>query len=213
MSDKTDNRTATQRIEDLEKVVTILYQSIGQSTAGLKNLASDMSLVKDALKILNKKTEAIIQLASESTGITVDGVSNAIVKMNVEELGAQVAGYVSSGHLTASEEVADDSYLVCEEFNAENVVVNPRVQFRLDSQDQATRDSFKGKKAGDTVSFGENKLGAKILEIYALTEPKASEALAPETAPTEATADTTITEAPPDTASTEDNLTQEASAS
>ena len=36
-------------------------------------------------------------------------------------------------------------------------------------------DALKDKKAGDTVAFGENKFSAKILEIYAIVEPKAEE--------------------------------------
>ena len=149
MSDNTDKRTATQRIEDLEKVVTMLYQATAQSKNALENLLrsqGDMALVKDALKLLNKKTEAIIQCATPETGITVQAVSALVVKMNVEDLTAQVAGFVASGHLTAADEVAADSYLVCEELAADGTQVNPRIQFRLDSQDASTQEAFKGKK-------------------------------------------------------------------
>ena len=150
MSDNTDKRTATQRIEDLEKVVTMLYQATAQSKNALENLLrsqGDMALVKDALKLLNKKTEAIIQSAAPETGITVQAVSALVVKMNVEDLTAQVAGFVASGHLTAADEVAADSYLVCEELAADGTQVNPRIQFRLDSQDASTQEAFRGKKA------------------------------------------------------------------
>lgn len=179
MSENKDNRTATQRIEDLEKVVTMLYQATQQSVASLQSLGamqSDMGLVKDALKLLNKKTEAIIQTATAETGITAASVSALVVKMNVEDLTAQVAGYVANGHLAPTEEVAANSYLVAEEYAADGTLANPRIQFRLDSQDQATQDALKGKKAGDSVSFGDGKLSAKILEVYSLVEPKAPEA-------------------------------------
>jgi hypothetical protein len=188
-----DTRTATQKIEDLEKVVTMLYQATAQNKNVLENLLkaqSDMALVKDALKLLNKKTEAIVQVANPETGITVASVSALVTKMNVEDLTAQVAGYVANGHLVAADEVTDNSYLVAEENNLDGVLVNPRIQFRLDSQDKATQDVLKGKKAGDTVSFGENKFTAKILEVYTIVEPKAAEATpvleavpAPEAAP------------------------------
>ena len=180
-----DTRTATQKIEDLEKVVTMLYQATAEIKQGLEYLMKsqgDMALVKDALKLLNKKTEAIIQVAAPETGITVDAVSALVIKMNVDDLIAQVAGFVKNGHLAPADEVADNSYLVCEEANAEGAVVNPRIQFPLNSQDQETKEALKGKKAGDTVNFGENKLTAKILEIYSLVEPKAAEA-APAEAP------------------------------
>ena len=186
MSENTDKRNATQKIEDLEKVVTVLYQAVSQMKPALENLMrsqGDMALVKDALKLLNKKTEAIIQVAAPETGITVSAVSTLVVKMNVDDLTAQVAGYVANGHLVAGDEVADNSYLVCEESNADGTLANPRIQFRLDSQDKATADALRGKKAGDVVSFGENRFNAKILEVYTLAEPKAPEAA---TAPQEA---------------------------
>jgi hypothetical protein len=192
-----DKRTATQKIEDLEKVVTMLYQSTAQIKNAVENLIksqAEMGLVKDALKLLNKKTEDIIQSAAPETGISVASVSNLVISMNVEDLKAQVAGYVASGHLGAADEVADNTYLVCEEYNADGTVANPRIQFRLDSQDQATGELLKGKKVGDTISFGENKFAAKILELYTLLEPKAPEAAA-EVAPAE-TAEVTAETAP-----------------
>ena len=172
----TDNRTATQKIEDLEKVVTILYQAVGQmknATEHLLKSQGDMALVKDALKLLNKKTEAIIQVAKPETGITVASVSTLVIKMNVDDLTAQVAGHVASGNLVATDTVAADSYLVAEELNADGTLANPRIQFRLDSQEPATVELLKGKKVGDTISFGENKFSAKLLEIYSVVEPKA----------------------------------------
>jgi hypothetical protein len=180
MSENTDKRTATQKIEDLEKVVTVLYQAVSQNKNALEALLrsqSDMALVKDALKLLNKKTEAIIQNAAPETGITVASVSATVVKMNVDDLTAQVAGYVANGHLVAADEVADNSYLVAEELNADGTLANPRIQFRLDSQDPATVEALKGKKVRDVISFGENKFSAKLLEIYSLVEPKAEDAV------------------------------------
>jgi hypothetical protein len=189
MPENQDKRTATQRIEDLEKVMTVLYQGLlsMQNTAqALPKQMQDMALVKEALKLLNKKTEAIIQTADPSTGITVESVSALVVKMNVEDLKSQVAEYVASGHLTAADEVSDGTYLVAEEMNPDGTLANPRVQFRLDSQDETTQAALKGKKAGDTVSFGENKFSVKILEVYTLSEPKAPEAEASGTEPVEA---------------------------
>lgn len=189
MSENTDKRNATQKIEDLEKVVTMLYQAVAQMKGGLENLMKaqgDLPLIKDALKLLNKKTEAIIQVAAPETGITVNSVSSLVVKMNVEDLTAQVAGHIASGNLSVTDVVADNSYLVCEELNADGSMANPRIQFRLDSQDSVTSDALKGKKVGDTVSFGDNKFSARILEIYSLVEPKAPDAPQEPTAPTEA---------------------------
>lgn len=187
MSENTDKRTATQRIEDLEKVVTMLYQAAQQNQKDmgvLMEVTKDMGLVKEALKILNKKSEAIVQVAAPETGISAESVSAVVVKMNVEELKTQVAGHVANGSLVPVEVSSADSYLVCQEMDANGTVVNPRIQFGLDSQDEATKALLTGKKAGDVVSFGENKLSAMVLEIYSIAKPKAPDA--PAEAATEA---------------------------
>ena len=196
MSENTDKRTATQKIEDLEKVVTMLYQATAQSKNAVENLLrpqGEMGLIKDALKLLNKKTEAIIQAASPETGITLESVSALVVKMNVEDLKAQVAGYLANGHISAADEVAADSFLVAEELNADGSLANPRIQFRLDSQDPATVEALKGKKVGDSVSFGEGKFSARLLEIYSITPPQAPAA---EAAPASEAAEAPAASAP-----------------
>jgi hypothetical protein len=220
MSNNTDNRTATQRIEDLEKVVTMLYQATAQLDGAVKalgGLQGDMVLVKDALKLLNKKTEATIQVAKAETGISVESVTALVTEMNVTDLKAQVAGYLANGHLAPADEVADNSYVVAEETNADGTLANPRIQFRVDTLDKDTAAALKGKKVGDTASFGGDKFGAKILEIYTLTEPKAADSAEPaaetpaatETAPADA-APAASTEAAPSAAPTgpsNDNFT------
>lgn len=179
MSDSVDKRTALNRIEDMERVLVGLFQAVASHKQQLENvlgMQGDVVMVKDALRLLNKKTEAIVQLATPETGITVQAVSDLMVKMNVADLTGQVAAWVSSGHLTPADTVDTNSFLVCEEQNADGTLANPRIQFRLDSQDSSVTELLKGKKAGDVVTFGENKFNAKVLEIYSITEPKAPEA-------------------------------------
>lgn len=178
MAAQTDNRNATQRIEDLEEVAKVTYNGLVEVSnvlRGLANMQGDLNLIKDALKLLNKKTEAIIQTATPETGITVDSVTALVTKMNVVDLTAQVAQYVANGQLTLTDTATDDSYLVCEESNSEGKLVNPRIQFRMDSVDPATKTALSGKKVGDLVSTGEGKYDVKILEIYTILPPKASE--------------------------------------
>jgi hypothetical protein len=173
MSDNKDTRTAGQKIEDLERVVSMLYQSVGSLDGAVKSLLGtqrDMVLVRDALRLLNKKTEAIIQTAKEESGISASNVSALVIQMNVEDLKTQVQEYISRGNLTPADEVSATSYLVCEEQNLDGTIANPRIQFRLDSQDADTQATLTGKKVGDTVSFGEGKYSAKILEIYTLVD-------------------------------------------
>lgn len=207
MAENKDTRTATQRIEDLEKVASVLYQNQVEAKKLIESLLSmqgDVGLLKDALKLLNKKTEAIIQTATPETGITTPAVSALVTKMVVDEMTAQVAAHVQNGYLAVASEVASDSYLVCEEYNVDGTLANPRIQFRLDSQDEVTQNTLKGKKVGDLVNFGENKFDAKIVEIYSVLDPKAPEAApAVETAPEVPTTEVSAETAPVVTETTE----------
>ena len=129
MSENTDKRTATQRIEDLEKVVTMLYQATAQNKPVLENLlksqtnsVNDLNLIKEALKLLNKKTEAIVQAATPESGITPTTVSTLLVKMNVDDLTALVAGYIANGHIVPADTIADNSFVVAEELNSDGTL-------------------------------------------------------------------------------------------
>jgi regulator of replication initiation timing len=207
MSEQVDKRTASQRIEDLEKVVTTIYQATANIKHHVENLlkeSQDMAMVKEALKLVNRKTEAMIQVSASAEGMTVKSVSDAVVQMNIADLTQQVEGYLANGHIVAADSVAENSFIVCEELGSDGEVANPRVQFRMDSQDASVLDLLRGKLVGDTVSFGENKLSAKILEIYSLVEPKAEEAApaetaAPEAAPSALEASETAPESDPTT--------------
>ena len=147
MAENKDNRTATQRIEDLEKMVVLLYQSNSELVAAVQNFQrflGDMGLVKDALKLLNRKAEAIVQAASESSGITAASVSELVIKMNVEDLKNQVEGYLASGQIEPTDSVTATSFVVCEESNSDGVVVNPRIQFRTDTVEEKVQKALLG---------------------------------------------------------------------
>lgn len=211
MAENTDKRTATQKIEDLEKVVTMLYQAtaqLQQVVQGLSNAVSEVPLIKEAIKLINRKSDAIIQAAGAEGGITAQTVSALVTAMNVDEMKGQVQGYLANGSITPdASEVAANSFIVAEEFNADGTLANPRVQFRMDSQDKDTAALLLGKKVGDTVSFGPNRYDAKIQEIYTLVDQKpAAPALAavpdapaeaPAAAPAEAQAEAPAQEAAP----------------
>ena len=192
-----DNRTATQRIEDLEKVVSMFYQALAEihnTIKGLPALQQDMALVRDALKLLNRKAEAIIQSASESSGINYPAVEAIVIKYNVEDLAKQVAGYVAGGQIRPTDTVLTTGFVVGEELNADGTLNNPRTQFRVDSVNETTRDALLGKKAGDLISFGEGKLDLRVLEVYDMTPAQAPTA---ETPATDAPADAPAADATP----------------
>ncbi len=201
MSENTDKRTATQKIDDLEKVVTLLYQSLNQHKSvleALQPLAKEVSVLKEVAKLLDRKTDAIVKVAKSETGIDVAAVKSQVEQWNIEDMKGQVAGHLTNGYLAPTDAVADDSYVVCEELAPDTgTVVNPRIQFRLDSQADETKNLLRGKKVGDTAKFGETKYDLKILEIYTLTTPKAPEATEQTTSSDNSTGTTeTTTESP-----------------
>ena len=202
MAATTDNRTATQRIEDLERVTTVMYQGLSRAIDtlnGMTNVNQDIAIAKEVINVLNKKTDAIIKVAAPETGITADAVAASVTEMRLDDMKAQVAGYLANGVIAPAEVIAEDSFVVCQESNSEGEVVQPRLQLRIDSQEEANRTAFIGKKVGETASFGENRYDAKILEIYTLVPPKAPEApaAAPAAAETPAEAAPQAAEAAP----------------
>lgn len=201
MSDNTDKRTATQRIEDLEKVLTVVCNALNQMQSAVNNLfqsQQEVGLIKEALKILDRKTDGIVKSATAETGISPNSVRAYVLERNMEDLTKQVADYVTNGKLAPTDSVGSDGYCVCEEYNADGTLFNPRIQFRVDAQNKETADALLGKKAGDMVSLGEGKFTLKVLETYAVLPEKAPEAQTPtETTTTaEATTETTSSAAP-----------------
>lgn len=176
---KTDNRTATQRLEDLEKIASALYNTVNElinANDKIAPLVADIPVMKQAVGLLNKRIEAVVAAASESSGINAESVSDQVIAMNIADLKSQVNGWLESGALVSSETIADDSFVVAEELKADGTVVNPRVQFPMTSQNAELQLSLNGAKVGSNINVGEDKLQLNILEIYSIVEPKAETA-------------------------------------
>ena len=190
---KVDNRTATQRLDALEQVCGALYNTIQElirANDRIAPLVADVPTLKDAARLLNKRVEALVSVADASSGISYHTVSAKMIEMNVADLKAQIDGWVSNGALTVNETGADaTSFVVAEETSTDGTVVNPRVQFPMNSQSEEIQAQIAGKKAGDKVSLGEDKLGLTILELYSITPPAPAATEAPATETAEAPTD------------------------
>jgi hypothetical protein len=170
-----DKRNASQRIEDLERALMSLFQTCD-------NMARDLTLVKDAVKILGNKVDAIAKAA----GISDDTISAIMVENNVAELKGKVDTLVSSGVLVLTDTAGDSSFLVGSEINEEGTVVNPRLQFALSALQGELQEKLKGSKAGDVITLQEGKLKFQVQEVYNIQTPTTSEE-----APAETTTETT----------------------
>lgn len=209
MSDNVDKRTATQRIEDLENVLRVVYQGLAETqnevikmqadNKNLLRLQNDIVLLKEYCKILNKKIDAVVQLSKPETGVSTEAVKDLVTKMNMDELKAQIEDSISRGLLTPSnpgDVVTEESYLACDELNDDDTVFNPRVQFGMDSQPAENKERLLGKKVGDVINMGENRFRVRILELYNIVKAKPVEESADASAPTVENAPVVTAEAP-----------------
>lgn len=186
-----DNRSASQKIGDLENAMIALYQTAD-------NIARDLNTAKEAIKLLGNKLDSIVkaQLAGEQP--TDDVISRIMVENNIEELKNKLKVMVAQGILSPTEQVAEDSFLVGADQNDAGEVVNPRLQFALYAiRPPELQQKFLGAKVGDVLNLQEGKLKFKVAEIYQIQKPKPVEAAPAAPAETEASADATAAPAAP----------------
>jgi hypothetical protein len=198
MSKNTDKRTATQRIEDLERAVMSLYNTAD-------NMARDLMTIKDAIKLLGNKSDATIKAINRGGEVNDEVVGNIMVENNIEELKEKVATLVTQGILTASDEVNESSFIVGRDVAQDGKVINPRIQFSFGGADlpAETKEKLKGAKVGDVVDFGPEKAKFEVQEVYRIGAPEApaeesvaaSEESAPEVVSSEAPQADTSSEA------------------
>lgn len=185
-----DNRSASQKITDLENAFTGLYQTVS-------NMARDFGTVREAIKLLGTKLDATVRLQGEGQLPTDALISQTMVKINCEDLAAKVQNMVTQGILTADEQVGNDSFIIGEEQNEMGEVINPRLQFAIYAiQKEEVRNKLIGGKVGDVLNLEEGKMKFKVNEVYKIQQNPASPAQA-DPATTVALAETAPAETAP----------------
>ena len=178
-----DSRSASQKISDLENALMALYQTAN-------NMASDISTLKEAVKLLGNKVDSIVKASTKGEQITDAVISRIMIENNVEDLTNKVKNMIAQGILAVQEQVSNDSFIVGEETNDQGDIVNPRLQFALMAVQPELREKFVGAKAGDLLTLQEGKLKFRLLETYQIQQPK------PQGQPAEASAaEPTVAEA------------------
>jgi hypothetical protein len=180
-----DKRTASQRIDDLERAVMSIFQVSN-------NMARDNSMIKDALKLLGNRVTALIQLlAGNQLGLVVgeDSVDRVMRENQVEELKEKVTNLIEQGFFITADTIGENTFVVGTENEPDEAdgtpgkIVHPRLQFTLASLEKEVQDKLLGAKVGDTVTFKENALVFKVQEVYTIVNPTpapAPEVTAPE---------------------------------
>ena len=205
-----DNRSASQKIQDLENAMIALYQTAD-------NIARDLNTVKDAIKLLGNKIDSIAKAQLSGEQPTDEVISRIMTENNIEDLKNKLKVMVAQGILTPTEQIAEDSFIAGADINEAGETVNPRLQFALYAiRPPELQQKFLGARVGDVLNLQEGKLKFKVAEIYQIQKPKPAEAApvapAETSAPAEAapaapaataeTAPTEVTATQPDQAAT-----------
>lgn len=165
MSNQADKRTASQRIDDMERGLMALYQTAD-------NMARDMMTIKEAIKLLGNKLDSVVKASARGEALTDEVIAKIMVENNVEELKEKVTNLVAQGVLVAAEEVGPNSFIVGRELNEAGEVQNPRMQFVVSALQPEVRDKFPGAKAGQTLELQEGKWKFEVQEVYSIQTPQ-----------------------------------------
>lgn len=169
----TKTRTASQRLDDLERGVMAMYQAAD-------NIARDVMTLKEAIKLLGNKLDAVVKATSAGEALTDETLSRIMVQNNVDELKEKVTNLVGQGILVATDTVTEATFIVGREVDDKGAVVNPRMQFVVSALQAPLKAKLNGAKIGQLVEFQEGKLKFEVLEAYSIQSPKAPEAAQPE---------------------------------
>lgn len=176
MADTENKKTATERLEDLEKTMNQLLQFLQP----LELLTRDVTSLKEDLKQLSNKQEALIKALSANGHVTEDAVQKLVVEGNAKELIGKVTQLVAQGVFSPSDTVTNDSFVVINEADSEGNVINPRIQFLVSNlQNDEVRGKLGSAKVGDNLPVGDKGFSLNVLESYDVITPTAPEAVAP----------------------------------
>ena len=189
MSESENKKTATERLEVLENTA----QSLIQAIQPLANMAQDLMSLREAVKLLNNKLDAVVKCVTAGTALTDENIGQIMTDNNAKELQDKVAKMVSDGLLAATDTVAKESFVVVNEVDADGKVLNPRMQFLLSAlQNEEIRGKLEGSKVGANIPVGDKGGSLNVLEAYNIVTPQA-----PSTAADVPAADAADTETAP----------------
>jgi len=171
MSKDKKGPSAGERLSALERTIVPAVQRVGELEMLMFNLSRENEILKDALQLLNDKQLAVISLANEGSPLTDHNINEKIVKLKELDLKQRMESLVENGHIEASEEITENSFVVSRELNKDGTVNNPRIQFMTARLVEEIQSKFVGKKVGDLiVGEEENSLDMEIMEVYSFIE-------------------------------------------
>lgn len=181
MANPQDKRTASQRIDDLERAVMSIFNVAN-------NMSRENTLIKNALKLLDIKVECIQGALNAGEPLTDEVLTRRMKEKELQELKDKVTNLVTQGFLIPADEVGDAGFIVGAETEPDAAdgtpgkVIHARLQFTVASLAKEIQDKLMGAKAGSTVVFKDDALVFKVAEVYKIVNPTPPAAPAPEAA-------------------------------
>jgi hypothetical protein len=191
---KQQPKTAGQRLDELERAMTSVFQA-------LDHMGRESQTIKEAIRLLGNKVDALAKANIAGEAPTDETLSKIMIDTNVEELKGKVEGLVKAQVLVSTDIVGETAFIVGRELaSGDNTVVNPRLQFTLGALAKEVGEKLKGHLVGDIITIKEGEVRFEIMEVYNIQEPPApaptapaADATAPATASQDAAAPTTGT--------------------
>jgi hypothetical protein len=176
MSETENKKNATERLEDLEKTVLQINDTLNQIIQALQPLNSmtrDLMNSKEALKLLNNKVDAIVKATNQGTPLSDENLSNIMTENNVQELAGRITKMVQDGVFVASDSVTKDSFVVVNHTSADGKVIEVRSQFLVSALNhEELKGKLEGLKVGGSTTL-EDGSSIKVLETYNIVVPEA----------------------------------------
>src|ERR1700677_328522 len=127
-----DKRTASQRIDDLERAVMSIFNVSN-------NMARDNTLIKNAIKLLDSKVVCMMEALVAGEQPTTENISKRMRAKELEELKGKVQNLIDQGYLVKSDDVQEGAFIIGSETEPDAAdgtpgkVVHERLQFTLSS--------------------------------------------------------------------------------
>jgi hypothetical protein len=164
-----NKKTATERLEVLENTANSIIQAIQP----LANMAQDVMGLREAVKLLNNKLDAVVKSINAGTALTDENIGQLMTENNAKELQDKVTKMVNDGLLVATDTVGKDSFVVISESDPSGKVVNPRMQFLLSAlQNEEIRGKLEGAAVGANIPVGDKGASLSVLEAYNISVPQ-----------------------------------------
>lgn len=176
----------TQRLENVETGFMSLSTTVSQ-------LINDLLIMKDALKLLNSKVNAIVKATNKGDALTDEVLSKIMMDNEADNLKQRVTDLIDKG-LLVSQTVSDaNSFYVGHEINDAGEVVNPRLQFGAVIFEKEVQDRLLGAKVGDQIVLADPKVKFVVEEVYGVQMPESpTQAVAPDSPTSDAVVDTAV---------------------